>query len=111
MIDVTDLYLPASDWGDNFDLVTAYGLPEIDLKAVILDITQTERKAWTRDPGFIEVEQLNYIFDRNVPFAVGPFEKMRSLDDKMLDDRIPIGISADPAIRAARYVLRLFAFQ
>ena len=85
VIDVTDMYIPASDWGDNFDLVTAYGLPEIDLKAVILDITQTERKAWTRDPGIIAVEQLNYIFDRNVPFAVGPFEKMRSLDDKMLD--------------------------
>lgn len=85
VIDVTDLYLPASDWGDNFDLITAYGLPEIDLKAVILDITQTERKAWTRDPGILEVEQLNYIFDRNVPFATGPFEKLRSLDDRMLD--------------------------
>jgi len=85
IIDVTDLYLPASDWGDNFDLVTAYGLPEVDLKAVILDITQTERKAWPRDPGIVAVEQLNYIFDRIVPVGVGPFEKMRSLDDKMLD--------------------------
>jgi hypothetical protein len=85
VIDVTDLYLPASDWGDNFDLVTAYGLPEIELKAIILDITQTERKAWPRDPGTAAVQQLNYIFDRNVPFGVGPFEKMRSLDDQMLD--------------------------
>lgn len=85
VIDVTDLYVPASDWGDNFDLVTAYGLPEIDLKAVILDITQTERKSWSRDPGIVAVEQLNYIFDRAVPFAVGPFEKMRSLDDRMLE--------------------------
>ena len=85
VIDVTDLYVPASDWGDNFDLVTAYGLPEIDLKAIILDITQTERKAWSRDPGIVAVEQLNYIFDRNVPFGVGPFQKMRSLDDEMLD--------------------------
>ncbi len=85
IIDVTDLYVPASDWGDNFDLVTAYGLPEVDLKAVILDTTQTERMSTSRDPGIVAVEQLNYIFDRNVPFGVGPFEKMRSLDDKMLD--------------------------
>jgi hypothetical protein len=85
IIDVTDLYLPASDWGDNFDLLTAYGLPEVDLKAIILDITQAERKAWPRDPGTAAVEQLNYIFDRNVPYGVGPFEKMRSLDDQMLD--------------------------
>lgn len=38
-----------------------------------------------RDPGVVGVEQLNYIFDRNVPYGLSPFTAMRSPDDKMLD--------------------------
>jgi len=100
IIDVTDLYHPYQDVGDNFDLVAAYGLPEVDLKAVILDAHDSFRKpvsdhplltkSWIdrsgpRDPGFIPVLQLNYIFNRNVPAAVGPFTMMKSPQDKMLD--------------------------
>lgn len=98
VIDVTDLYHPPQDPGDNFDLVAAYALPEVDLRAVILDVTQRYRQkvgvapdpAYTdptgpRDPGFIPVCQLNYIFNRNVPCATGPFEQMRSPDDPMRD--------------------------
>jgi hypothetical protein len=97
IIDVTDLYQPYEDPGDNFDLVAAYALSELDLRAVILDATEPFRKPvaddpilWhdpngPRDPGIISVLQLNYIFDRNVPFAVGPFTRMKSLDDQMRD--------------------------
>ncbi|GAA4310547.1 hypothetical protein [Compostibacter hankyongensis] len=97
VIVITDLYHPYQDFGDNFDLVTAYALPEIDLKAVILDVTDAFRKPvadhptlW-RDPrgpreaGIIPVMQLNYIFNRNIPFACGPFTPMRSPWDKMQD--------------------------
>ena len=84
LIDVTDLYHPYQDPGDNFDLVAAYGFPEIDLRAVILDATQSIR-AGKIDPGFIPVIQLNYIFDRNVPYGVSPFRKMQSPADKLLD--------------------------
>ena len=78
LIDVTDLYHPYQDPGDNFDLVAAYGLPEIDLRAVILDSTQPFRDGKLDpefgsvfgkpgqyipqpriDPGFIPVIQLN----------------------------------------------------
>jgi hypothetical protein len=74
IIDVTDLYHPSQDVGDNFDLVSAYGLPEIDLRAVILDAHDSFRKpisdhplltrygsdkAGPRDPGFIPVLQLS----------------------------------------------------
>ncbi len=45
VIDVTDLYHPYQDVGDNFDLVAAYALPEIDLRAVILDAHDSFRKA------------------------------------------------------------------
>jgi hypothetical protein len=99
IIDVTDLYHPHEDVGDNFDLVAAYALAEINLRAVILDAHDSFRKPvsdhplllkfWVdksgpRDPGFIPVLQLNYIFNRNVPTAVGPFTMMNSPQDKML---------------------------
>jgi hypothetical protein len=92
------LYHPHQDPGDNLDLITPYALPEIDLKAVILDVTQRYRRPYRdpahpsyddpvggRDPGFIPVTQLNYLFGRNVPCAVGPFEAMRAPDDPMRD--------------------------
>lgn len=99
LIDVTDLYHPYQDPGDNFDLVAAYCLPEIDLRAVILDCSGPFREpkainpgpylfaleGGPRDPGFIPVLQLNYIFNRNVPCATTPLARMKSLDDKMLD--------------------------
>lgn len=98
LIDITDLYHPYQDPGDNFDLIMPYALPEIDLKAVILDVTDSYRQpvafhrgpeyadeSGPRDAGIIPVTQLNYLFDKNVPFAVSPFSQMKSLQDKMLD--------------------------
>ena len=95
VIDVTDLYHPFQDPGDNLDLIQAYSLPEVDLRAVILDITDAFRLPvanhpvlWRdpngpREPGIIPVAQLNALFGRNVPCAYGPFTAMRSLDDPM----------------------------
>jgi hypothetical protein len=95
IINITDLYHPYQDAGDNFDLIMGYALPELDLKAVILDVTDAFRKPvadhptlWPdprgpREAGIIPVMQLNQIFNRNVPFAVGPFSAMRSPDDQM----------------------------
>jgi pyrimidine-specific ribonucleoside hydrolase len=99
VIDVTDLYHPHQDEGDNFDIIAPYALPEIDLRAVILDCTQPFRQPVAldageglfpddrgpRDPGFIPVLQLNYIFNRNVPCAVGPFSPMKSPADPMVN--------------------------
>jgi hypothetical protein len=95
VIDVTDTYHPFQDRGDNFDLIMAYGLPEVDLKAIVLDVTDAFRKPVAdhpilyRDPhgpreaGIIPVLQLNYIFDRNVRFGMGPFSPMKSPGDGM----------------------------
>jgi hypothetical protein len=85
LIDCTDLYHPHQDPGDNLDLVAPYALPEIDLKAVILDVTQQYRtEGGRRDAGFVPVLQLNSIFNRNVPCGVTPYAKMKSPDDPML---------------------------
>jgi hypothetical protein len=86
LIDCTDLYHPHQDPGDNVDLVAAYALPEVDLKAVVLDVTQQYRtEGGRRDAGFIPVLQLNSIFNRNVPCGVTPYAKMKSPEDPMLD--------------------------
>ena len=104
LIDCTDLYHPHRDPGDNVDLLAAYALPEVDLKAVILDVTQQYRtEGGRRDAGFIPVLQLNSIFNRNVPCGVTPYAKMKSPDDPML------GAAPLPAIRrgiAASRVVR-----
>lgn len=96
VIDCTDLYHPHQDPGDNFDILTAYALPEIDLKAVVLDVTEDFRQPSAlagehpdpygpRDAGVIPMMQVNWIFDRSVPFALSPFHRMKSPDDAMLD--------------------------
>ena len=97
LIDVTDLYHPPQDPGDNFDLIAAYALPEVDLRAVIFDTTGGFRKpvadvpgmhpdkTGPRDPGFIPVTQLNFIFNRSVPCAAAPFMMMKSPEDKTLE--------------------------
>ncbi|MDQ2904646.1 MAG: nucleoside hydrolase [Ktedonobacteraceae bacterium] len=96
VIDITDLYIPAQDAADNFDLLLPYALPEIDLRAVIFDTTEKMRQPVSqhlgfedangpRDPGFIAVMQLNYIFGRTVPCATSPFSPLRAPDDPMHD--------------------------
>jgi len=98
VIDITDLYHPPQDPGDNFDLIMPFALPEIDLRAVILDATEEFRQpvanpdrpehwdhAGPRDPGLVPVSQLEYIFGRRVACGVGPFRRMCGPDDR-LDD-------------------------
>jgi len=67
----TDLFHPHNDPDDHFDIATLYSIPEIDLRAVILD--QNNRCGWDQEntPGSVPVSQLNYITNRGVPYAVG----------------------------------------
>jgi pyrimidine-specific ribonucleoside hydrolase len=101
VIDCTDLYHPFQDVGDNFDLLAAYAAPEVDLRAIVLDVTDRFRQTpdqrpdadpnlfpadpGARDPGFIPALQCNYIFGRNVPVGVTPFAPLRSTDDRADD--------------------------
>ncbi|WP_294588040.1 hypothetical protein [uncultured Bacteroides sp.] len=92
---ITDLYHPFQDPGDNMDLIMGFGLPDVDLKAVLLDITDAFRKPiadhptlWKdprgpREAGIIPVEQLSYIFNKKVPYGIGPLSMMKSEEDKM----------------------------
>ncbi len=94
---ITDLYHPYQDPGDNLDLLNGFSLSDVDLKAVILDITDSFRKdtadhptLWKdprgpREAGIIPIMQLNYIFNLQVRFAIGPMKLMQSENDKMTD--------------------------
>jgi len=67
----TDLFHPHNDPDDHFDIATLYSIPEIDIRAIILD--QNNRCGWDQEktPGSVPVSQLNYITRRDVPFAAG----------------------------------------
>lgn len=90
VIAITDLYYPGQDVGDNFDILTPYALENIDLKAVVFDVSNrfrecNEDNTVLRDPGFIPVTQLNYLFDKSVPCGCSPFDPLDSLKDAKLD--------------------------
>jgi len=94
---ITDCYHPYQDPGDNLDLIQGFALRDVELLGIVLDITDAFRKdtadhptLWKdprgpREAGIIPVLQLNYIFNRNVPFAVGPMTLMKTEMDEMRD--------------------------
>lgn len=92
---ITDCYHPYQDPGDNLDLIQSFALDDIEPLAIILDITDSFRKdtadhstLWKdprgpREAGIIPLEQLSYIFNIRIPYAVGPITAMASETDKM----------------------------
>lgn len=90
VIVISDLYSPGQDVGDNFDILTPYALDNIDLRAVVFDVTDDFRKVSEvndilREPGFEVIQQLNYLFDVDVPCGCGPFTPLKSETDKKED--------------------------
>ena len=91
VIHITDLYHPPQDPDDQFDLATLLALPEIDLRAVILDTTArflvAAPEGWDvpRDPGFVLVAQAAYLAGRSIPMAIGPTTPLRGVDDDASD--------------------------
>lgn len=95
VVDITDLYHPPQDFGDTFDLILPYAVPEVMLKAVLFDVTHRYRVPYFgegenqfysdplggREPGIITVWQLNYLFDKAIPSAPCTFEPLASQID------------------------------
>ncbi len=73
----TDLFHPHDDPDDHFDLATLFALPELDVKAILLD--QGNRQLKT--PGAIPLRQMARMTGREVPFAIGLGEKLKSPTD------------------------------
>ncbi|MHC4460080.1 MAG: nucleoside hydrolase [Planctomycetota bacterium] len=76
----TDLFHPHDDPDDHFDIACLYAIQEIEIKAIILDQGQKQKKK----PGSIPISQLNRIAGRNVPYASGLSDKLQSPQDKGL---------------------------
>jgi hypothetical protein len=91
LIHTTDLYHPPQDPDDHIDLLTAVALPELDLKAVILDGTQKfldpapAGQDIRRDPGLVPVAQLGYLLGKTIPVACGPTQPLRDRHDTAQD--------------------------
>ena len=87
VLHVTDLYHPPQDPDDQLDLLTIAAIPELDLKGVVLDVTQKFLEAAPagfdirRDPGFVPVTQLSYLLGRDIPVAMGPVVPLRTPGD------------------------------
>jgi len=83
----SDLFHPAMDPDDHFDLAAVFRLKELDIKAVVLDghITRPGQDQLTGG-GKAPLEQMMDICGRNVPFAIGLKRKLRDPNDKALDE-------------------------
>jgi hypothetical protein len=82
----SDLFHPAMDPDDHFDLATVFALKTFDLKAVILDNhIDRPQQDQQNGGGHIPLSQMMAITGRKVPWAIGLKEKFRTCDDKALD--------------------------
>ncbi len=77
----TDLFHPHDDPDDHFDLATVFAMPELDVKAILLDLGAKQEQK----PGRVPVEQMFQLTGRRIPYATGLGEKLKSPDDKGLD--------------------------
>ncbi len=73
----TDLFHPPQDPDDHLDLITVFSLPELDVKAVLLDQGAKQEE----NPGGIVIKQMMKITGRDIPYAIGLAERLKSIDD------------------------------
>ncbi len=73
----TDLFHPHDDLDDHFDLACLYALEELDLKGIVLDQGLKQREK----PGSIPIQQLNSLTGRDIPYATGLSEPLKTPKD------------------------------
>ncbi|MFP4366609.1 MAG: hypothetical protein ACLFQA_05895 [Bacteroidales bacterium] len=89
VIHVTDLHHPPHDVDDIYDIATLYGMPEVDVRAVLLDyLGDVGEDSKMYEPGFIPAAQLNWLTAKAVPVAAGPGSRLMSPDDP--GERYPV---------------------
>ncbi|MGA2064611.1 MAG: nucleoside hydrolase [Thermoguttaceae bacterium] len=74
----TDLFHPHDDPDDHFDLATLFGLPELDLRAIILDLGAKQKQKTGRPA----VEQMMHITGRKAASAFGLARPLGSRTDR-----------------------------
>ena len=83
----SDLFHPAMDPDDHFDLAAVFRLKELDVKAVLLDghIIRPNQDQLTGG-GKVPLEQMMEICGYKVPYAIGLKRKLLDPKDKALDE-------------------------
>ena len=81
VIYATDLFHPPGDPDDTVDLATLYSVPELDIRAIILDQGLQQR----REPGEIPVKQMTVLTGRQAPYATGLLNPLRYPQDAALN--------------------------
>jgi len=76
----TDLFHPPGDMDDQVDLAVLYAIPNIDIRAVILDAGKTQKIS----SGAIPVAQISHITKRKINYAIGLAYRLQSPKDKGL---------------------------
>ncbi len=77
----SDLFHPHGDMDDQVDLAALYGLPDIDIKLVILD----HGKSQLERPGLIPVRQMNRLTGRDIRAEIGLTYNLQNLQDQALE--------------------------
>ncbi|MGQ9590307.1 MAG: nucleoside hydrolase [Planctomycetota bacterium] len=77
----TDLHHPHVDPDDHFDLAAIFAIPEIDVRAIVLDDGVRQKS----QPGAIPVRQMLELAGKKVPFASGLAPSLRSPSDAASD--------------------------
>ncbi len=77
----SDLFHPPGDPDDHVDLATLFALPELDIRAVVLDMGERQGS----QPGSIPIGQMMALTGRKVPFAAGLGQPLRYPEDKGLN--------------------------
>ncbi|MFH1941359.1 MAG: nucleoside hydrolase [bacterium] len=80
----TDLFHPHDDPDDHFDLASLFSLDELDIRGIVLDQGNKQKKS----PGRIPVEQMNVLTGRHVPWAVGLAEPLKHPNDTAFNQAV-----------------------
>jgi hypothetical protein len=94
----TDLFHPHDDPDDHFDLATLFALPELEVKAILLD--QGDRQL--KQPGSIPLRQMVKLTGRQVPLAIGLGKKLVSPADDGRNQQAEFQGAVDLLIKTLR---------
>lgn len=79
----TDLFHPPVDPDDHYDLATLFALPELDIRAILVDMSC--HRGVGKEPGRVTLRQMFHLSGKTVPWATGLEETLRAPDDPATD--------------------------
>lgn len=94
----TDLFHPPGDMDDQVDLAVLYGLPDVDIKLIILD----HGKGQSQRPGKIPVTQMEELTGKLVRTEIGLAANLCNQQDKALEQAIQFQAATNALIETLK---------